>query len=82
MTLVPTTRPPNTPRFNQTTLAIAGSFVIALILATLVTGNPFRAMVMAYTDYAGTPAAGAPKASTTEAPANQGQEKGQGAGKT
>ena len=74
MTLVPTTRPPATPRFNETAIAIAGSFVIALILGTIVTGNPFRAMVMAYTDYSATPAAGAPKASTTQAPANLNQE--------
>ena len=64
----PGTTPAPTPRFNETTIAIAGSFVIALVLATLVTGNPLRAMRLAYTDYSGTPAAGEAKASTTRAP--------------
>ena len=58
-----------TPRFNETAMAIAASLVIGLVFATLLTGNPFRATVLAYTDYSHTPAAGADKASTTNAPA-------------
>ena len=49
-------------RFNPTAQAIIGSAVIAVILATLVTGNPFRAVQLAYLDYSHTPAAGAPQA--------------------
>ena len=69
MAINPGINPGPKPRFNETAIAIAGSFIVALVLATLVTGNPFRAMRLAYTDYSGTPAAGAPKASTTRAPA-------------
>ena len=68
MTLAPRTRP--IPRFNETATAIVASFLISIILATILTGNPFRAMVLAYTDYSHTPAAGAPKADTVNAPAN------------
>jgi len=59
------------PRFNPTALAIAASAVVAVILATLLTGNPFRAVRLAYIDYSNTPAAGAPKAdpSPTKQPA-------------
>ena len=64
----PGTNPAPTPRFNETAIAIGGAALLALVLATLLTGNPFRAMQLAYTDYSGTPAAGAPKASTTHAP--------------
>ncbi len=72
MAVKPTvTQPARTPRFNETALAIGGSLVIALVLATLVTGNPFRALVLAYTDYSHTPAAGAPKADTVNAPNTQ-----------
>ena len=46
--------------------------IIALILATILTGNPFRATVLAYTDYSHTPAAGAEKASDTHAPMTKG----------
>ena len=69
MAISPGINPAPKPRFNETAIAIGGSFVIAMILATLLTGNPFRATQLAYTDYSGTPAAGAPKASTTHAPA-------------
>ena len=58
------------PRFNETAWAIIGSFVLSVVLATLLTGNPFRAMVLAYTDYSNTPAAGAPPADTVNAPAD------------
>ena len=70
------TKPTNVPykppmARNETALAIAGSLVIAIVLATLVTGNPFRATVLAYTDYSHTPAAGAAKATTVDAPAGK-----------
>jgi len=77
MSLLPTVRPGEKPRFNETTIAIVGSFVIALILATIATGNPFRAVVLAYTDYSQTPAAGADKASTTRAPLTEPQVQAQ-----
>jgi hypothetical protein len=64
----PGTTPSPTPRFNETAIAIAGSFVVAMVLATIVTGNPLRAMQLAYTDYSNTPATGEAKASTTHAP--------------
>ena len=68
MALKPGMNPAPTPRFNETAIAIGVALVISLVLATLLTGNPFRAMGLAYTDYSHTPAAGAPKASTTRAP--------------
>lgn len=45
------------PRFNTTTAAIAGSFLLALVLATVVAGNPFRATRLAYHDYSVVPPA-------------------------
>jgi hypothetical protein len=51
MAIKPGTTPAPTPRFNETAVAIAGSLVIGLVLATVLTGNPFRAMRLAYTDY-------------------------------
>ena len=63
------------PRFNETAIAITVALVVSLVLATLLVGNPMRAMVLAYTDYSHTPAAGAPKASDTRAPANEGSGK-------
>ncbi len=63
MAVKPSTTPRNkATRFNPTAQAIVGSAVIAIILATLVTGNPFRAVRLAYLDYTHTPAAGAAKA--------------------
>jgi hypothetical protein len=63
MAVKPSTTPRNkATRFNPTAQAIVGSAVIAVILATLVTGNPFRAVRLAYLDYSHTPAAGAAKA--------------------
>ncbi len=59
---------------NETLYAIIASAVIAVILASLFTGNPFRAIRLGYLDYTGTPAAGAPAASTTHAPANDAQK--------
>jgi hypothetical protein len=68
----PTTAVPHPgpkPRFNETTLAIVGTFVIAMVLATIFVGNPFRAVRLAYLDYSHTPAGGAAKADTVNAPA-------------
>lgn len=56
MAIKPGTSPAPAPRFNETAVAIAGSLVIGIVLATLFTGNPLRAMKLAYTDYS-TPAA-------------------------
>ena len=68
MAIKPGTSPSPAPRFNETAVAIGASLVIGIVLATILTGNPFRAMRLAYTDYSGTPAAGEGKASTTRAP--------------
>jgi uncharacterized membrane protein len=67
MAIKPGTSPAPTPRFNETAVAIAASFVIGLVLATILTGNPFRAMRLAYTDYS-VPAAvkAAPAAAPTK----------------
>jgi hypothetical protein len=65
-TTVPTPGPK--PRFNETMVAIVGSFVIAMVLATVLTSNPFRAVRLAYLDYGHTPAGGAAKADTVNAP--------------
>jgi len=65
-TTVPTLGPK--PRFNETTIAIVGSFVVAMVLATIFVGNPFRALRLAYLDYSHTPAGGAAKADTVNAP--------------
>jgi len=63
MAVKPSMTPRNkATRFNPTAQAIIGSAVIAVILATLVTGNPFRAVRLAYLDYSHTPAYGAAKA--------------------
>ena len=43
-----------TPASKETTFAILGALVLALVLGTLMTGNPFRALRLAYLDYAGT----------------------------
>ena len=46
------TKPGEPPRkqvpFNPTALAIAGSMILSIILATLVTGNPIGAVQRAY----------------------------------
>ena len=70
MSLKPAPSAHKATTFNPTALAIGGSLLIAVVLATVLTGNPFRAVRLAYTDYSNTPAAGAPPASTTDAPAN------------
>ena len=61
----------NATRFNPTAQAIIASAVIAVIVATLVTGNPFRAVRLAYLDYSHTPATGA--ANGDPAPVKDGQ---------
>ncbi len=62
MAVKPSMTPKNkATRFNPTAQAIIASAVIAVVLATLVTGNPFRAVQLAYLDYRHTPAAGAAK---------------------
>lgn len=63
MAVKPSMTPRNkATRFNPTAMAIAGAAVIGIVGATLLTGNPFRAVRLAYLDYSHTPAAGAPKA--------------------
>lgn len=59
------------PRFSETSVAIFGAVVISVVLATVMVGNPFRALRLAYLDYSHTPAGGAAEASTTRAPATQ-----------
>ena len=56
------------PRMSETSWAIVGSLVVSIVLATVMVGNPFRAIRLAYLDYSHTPAGGAPEASTTRAP--------------
>ena len=53
---------------RETLWAIVGSFVLAIIVATVLTGNPFRALGLAYLDYSHTPAGGAAKADPVQAP--------------
>ena len=75
MAVKPTMLPKNNAtRFNPTAQAIIASAVIAVIGATLVTGNPFRAIRLAYLDYSHTPAAGAPKADAAKADQPAAQE--------
>lgn len=45
--------PQRTVRFSSTAMAITGSLVIAVVLASLITINPVTAFRMAYTNYAG-----------------------------
>jgi hypothetical protein len=66
MATIPTTR--SKPRLNETAWAIIGSAVISMVLATVLVGNPFRALRLAYLDYSHTTAGGAAEASTTRAP--------------
>ena len=42
---------PNPPASRETLWAIIGSFVLSLVLATILAGNPFRALGEAYFDY-------------------------------
>ena len=61
---------PTGTKSNETMYAILGSFVLSIVLATVLTGNPLRSLALAYLDYSHTPAAGKPIASDTRAPAN------------
>lgn len=63
---VPTTG--TKPRFNETLVAIIGSLVISVVLATILVGSPFRALRLAYLDYSHTPAGGAAKSDPVAAP--------------
>jgi hypothetical protein len=56
------------PRANETTIAIVGSFVIAVVLASIFVANPFRAIRLAFLDYSHTPAGGAAHADPVNAP--------------
>jgi hypothetical protein len=47
---------------RETLWAIIGSLVFAIILATLMTGNPFSSLSRAYTDYPQEPRGGGPAA--------------------
>lgn len=51
---------PATPKTGsrETLWAIIGSFVVAIILASLLTGNPFRSLGRAYFDYTHEPRGG------------------------
>ena len=53
---------------RPTRRSIGVSALVAIVLATLITGNPFRAVQLAYLDYSSTPAAGAPKADPAAKP--------------
>jgi len=68
-----TTPKPKKVQFNPTAVAIGVSLLIGIVGATIVAGNPFRAMTLAYLDYSHTPAGGAEKGSPTRAPLTQGQ---------
>lgn len=67
MATKPTMSPPSkpAPRFNPTAIAIGLSFVVSVVLASIVTGNPFRAVQLAYMDYSHMPAAGTAKTPAT-----------------
>ena len=62
--------PPPTSKAGarETMWAIVGSFVLSLILASVLAGNPFRALGLAYLDYSHTPAGGAAKADPVRSP--------------
>ena len=57
----------NTPASRETLWAIIGSFVLSLILATILVGNPFRALGMAYFDYSHEPGVAAAQPATPPA---------------
>jgi len=61
MATKPTMSPPSkpAPRFNPTATAIGLSLAFSVVLASLLTGNPLRAVQLAYMDYSRTPAADA-----------------------
>lgn len=53
---------PATPKTGsrETLWAIIGSFVFAIILATIMTGNPLKSLSRAYFDYSNEPRGGGP----------------------
>ena len=62
---------PTSPSGSRETLwAIIGSFILSLVLATVLAGNPFRALGLAYFDYSHEPGADrtAPAHATPDAP--------------
>lgn len=64
--------PATTPSGSRETLwAIIGSFVLAIVVATVLAGNPFRALRLGYLDYSHTPAGGAAKGDPVQAPKTQ-----------
>lgn len=65
---LPARTPGPKPRFNETLLAILGSFLIAIVLASIFVANPLRAVRLAYLDYGHTPAGGAAKSSPAVTP--------------
>ena len=69
MALKPDMTAPKAPMLNETGKAIAASLGIAVVVATILTGNPFTATRMAYTDYADKPVPGAAKAPAAAKPA-------------
>lgn len=50
---------PTTSGSRETLWAIIGSLVVSLILATIMVGNPFRALGAAYFDYSHAPGSAA-----------------------
>ena len=67
--------PQRTVRFSPTALAITGSLVFAVIMASLITLNPITAFRMAYTNYAGEiPASVATEGTAPAATARQGTQ--------
>ena len=69
MAIKPDMTAPKAPMMNETGKAIGASFVLALVVATILTGNPFTATRMAYTDYADKPVPGAAKSPVAAKPA-------------
>ena len=59
----------NSPASRETLWAIIGSFILSLILATILVGNPFRALGMAYFDYSHEPGVVADRPATPPASA-------------
>ena len=59
MATKPTMSPPSkpAPRFNPTAIAIIGTFAVSVVLASILVGDPFQALRLAYNDYSRAPAA-------------------------
>ena len=58
---------PNQPASRETLWAIIGAFVLSLVLATILAGNPFRALGLAYFDYSHEPGGAGAKAAPPSA---------------